>query len=69
MKLVHGHPNLRKGDTGLIVNVSHSERDQYRAAKRMALQQLESQGEIQDLKSELQEVKELLHQLLKNNGT
>ena len=69
MKLVHGHPSLRKGDNGLIVNVSQSERDQYRAAKRMALQQLESQGEIQDLKSELQEVKELLHQLLKNNGT
>ena len=69
MKVVHGHPSLRKGERGLIVNVSHSERDQYRAAKRMALQQLESQSEIQDLKSELQEVKELLHQLIQNNGT
>ena len=69
MKLVHGHPSLRKGDNGLIVNVSHSERDQYRTAKRMALQQRESQCEIQDLKSELQEVKALLHQLIQNNGT
>ena len=69
MKLVHGHPNLRKDSKGVILNVSTTERDQYRAAKRMALQQRESQSEIQDLKSELQEVKNLLHQLLKNNGT
>ena len=69
MKLVHGHPNLRKGTNGVILNVSSTEREQYRQAKRMALRQQESQGEIQDLKSELQEVKELLHQLLKNNGT
>ena len=69
MKLVHGHPNLRKGDNGIILNVSTTERDQYRAAKNMALRQQESQSEIQDLKSELKEVKELLHQLIQNNGT
>ena len=69
MKLVHGHPNLRKGSNGMILNVSNTERSQYRQAKQMALKQIESQSEIQDLQSEIKEVKELLHQLLKNNGT
>ena len=69
MKPISGHPNLRKSQPGLILNVSDTERNQYRAAKKMALSQQESQHEIQDLKSELQEVKQLLHQLLKNNGT
>lgn len=69
MKLVHGHPNLRKGSNGVILNVNQTERQQYRQAKKMALQQQESQNEIEDLKSELQEVKQLLHQLIKNNGT
>jgi len=69
MKLVHGHPNLRKGSNGVILNVSNTERSQYRQAKQMALKQIESQSEIQDLQSEIKEVKELLHQLLKNNGT
>lgn len=68
MKLIHGHPNLRKGTNGVILNVSTTERDQYRAAKQMALKQRESQSEIQDLKSELKEVKDLLHQLIKSNG-
>ena len=69
MKLVHGHPNLRKGNNGVIHNVSSTERQQYRQAKKVALQQRESQHEIQDLKSELKEVKDLLQQLLKNNGS
>ena len=64
MKLVHGHPNLRKGSNGVILNVSNTERSQYRQAKQMALKQIESQSEIQDLQSEIKEVKELLHQLL-----
>ena len=69
MKPVHNHPNLRQGNNGVILNVSDSERNQYRAAKAMALKQRDSQNEIQELKSELNEVKELLHQLLKNNGS
>ena len=69
MKLVHGHPNLRKSTNGLILNVSDEERRAYRQSKQMALKQQESQHEISDLKNELNEVKELLHQLLKNNGT
>lgn len=64
MKLVHGHPNLRKGSNGVIVNVNDNERRAYRQSKQLALKQQDSQHEIQDLKSELQEVKELLHQLL-----
>ena len=64
MQPINGHPNLRKSQPGLILNISDSERNQYRAAKKMALSQKESQHEIQDLKSELKEVKELLHQLL-----
>ena len=69
MKLVHNHPNLRKGSNGVIINVNDNERAAYRQSKRMAMEQRESQSEIQDLKSELNEVKELLHQLLKNNGS
>ena len=69
MKLVHNHPNLRKGSNGVIINVNDNERSAYRQSKRMAMEQRESQNEIQELKSELNEVKELLHQLLKNNGS
>ena len=69
MKLVHNHPNLRKGSNGVIYNVNETERSAYRQSKRMAMEQKESQSEIKELKSELNEVKELLHQLLKNNGS
>ena len=68
MKQVHNHPNLRKSNKGVIINVSESERRSYHQAKKQALRQLESQDEIRELKSELNEVKELLQQLLKNNG-
>ena len=37
--------------------------------KKLALQNKDSKSEIDSLKSELKEVKDLLHQLLKNNGT
>ena len=63
MKLVHGHPNLRKGN-GVILNVSQEERRSYRMAKQQAIQQRESQEEIVNLRSELDEIKGLLHQLL-----
>ena len=69
MKHIDGHPNLRKNDTGVILNVSQTERSQYRQAKKLALQNKDSKSEIDSLKSELKEVKDLLHQLLKNNGT
>ena len=69
MKQVHNHPNLRKGSNGVIINVSDTERRAYRQAKQQALKQRESQDEIRELKSELNEVKELLQQLLKNNGS
>lgn len=69
MKMVNGHPNLRKGNKGVILNVSEQERRSYHQAKQQALKQLHSQEEIAELKSELSEVKELLQQLLKNNGT
>ena len=39
MKLVNGHPNLRKGSNGVILNVNQTERQQYRQAKKMALAQ------------------------------
>ena len=69
MKQIDGHPNLRKNDAGVILNVSQTERSQYRQAKKLALQNKDSKSEIDSLKSELKEVKDLLHQLLKNNGT
>ena len=64
MKLVHGFPNLRKGTNGVIINVSDSERRSYRQAKQTALKQLHSQEEIQSLRTELDELKDLVKQLI-----
>ena len=67
---INGHPDYFKDNrTGVIRNTSDAARRSYREKKQQAMRQVESQYEIQSLKSELSEVKELLHQLLKNNGT
>ena len=67
---INGHPDYYKdANSGVISNHSDAARRSYREKKRQAMRQVESQYEIQSLKSELSEVKELLHQLLKNNGT
>ena len=69
MKHISGHPNLRKGSKGVIYNVSEQERRSYRHAKAQAMKQLESQHEITELKAELSELKDLVKQLIQNNGT
>ena len=62
---VEGHDDLYKNmDTGVILNRSSSDRDRYRIAKQQALRNLESQQEIQNLKNEVGEIKELLHLLI-----
>lgn len=62
---VEGHDDLYKNmETGVILNRSSSDRDRYRIAKQQALQNLESQQEIQNLKNEVGEIKELLHLLI-----
>ena len=62
---VEGHDDLYKNmETGVILNRSSSDRDRYRIAKHQALQNLESQQEIQNLKNEVGEIKELLHLLI-----
>ena len=62
---VEGHGDLYKNmETGVILNKPSSDRDRYRIAKQQALQNLESQQEIQNLKNEVGEIKELLHLLI-----
>lgn len=62
---VEGHDGLYKNiETGVINNRSSSDRERYRIAKQQALQNIESQEEIQNLKDEIGEIKQLLHLLI-----
>lgn len=62
---VEGHDSIYKNvATGVINNRSSSDRERYRIAKQQALQNLESQEEIQNLKDEIGEIKQLLHLLI-----
>ena len=62
---VEGHDDLYKDvETGVINNRSSSDRERYRIAKQQALQNLESQEEIQNIKDEIGEIKQLLHLLI-----
>lgn len=63
---VEGHDHLYKDpETGVIVNRSSIDRDRYRIAKKQALESQASQQEIARLSNEINEIKSLLHQLLK----
>lgn len=63
---VEGHDHLYKDpETGVIVNRSSIDRDRYRIAKKQALESQASQHEIARLSNEINEIKSLLHQLLK----
>lgn len=64
MSSIQGYPGHYKNDTGVIVNKSQSERRAYRHMKAQAEQQLESQNEIQTLRTELDELKALVKQLI-----
>lgn len=62
---VEGHSSIYKDmETGVIVNRATTERDRYRMAKKQALLNLESQKEVSELRSEVNELKSLIKQLL-----
>ena len=66
MDRVDGYSGIYKdSETGMIVNRGSSDRDRYKLAKQQAIKNMESQDEIQNLKSELNEIKSLLKQLIK----
>lgn len=52
-------------DSGVIVNRARTDRDRYRESKRQAHMNLDSQNDIAELKGEINEIKQLLHQILK----
>ena len=63
---VEGHSNLYKDlDSGVIVNRESSERGRYRIAKHQATMTSNTEHELAHLKGEIDEIKSLLHQLLK----
>lgn len=67
---VEGHVNIYKDtQSEVIVNRENHERSKYRLAKEQAMQNLQSQYEIQKINNEISEIKALLQQLVKNNGT
>lgn len=50
--------------TGVINNTADAARQRYRQDKKRTLDLYESQREIKNLKNDVKEIKELLHQLL-----
>lgn len=66
MDRVEGHQGLYKDEeTGVIINRSNSERDRYRISKEQSLKNIKSQEDINDMKKELSEMKNLLKQFLR----
>lgn len=64
-KAVAGYNNLYKDvDSGVIVNRESIDRQRYKILKRQSINNMDTQYEIASLKQELNEIKELLHQLL-----
>ena len=67
---VDGYQNLYKDTrSGVIHNHSTIDRNAYRRAKKQALDHIEQKGEMQEIREELAELKTLLREVLKNNGT
>ena len=65
MDRVEGYTGIYKDpDSGVIINRGSSDRDRYKLAKQQAIKNMESQDEIQNLKSELNEIKTLLKKLV-----
>ena len=66
MDKVDGYSGIYKDpESGVIINRGSSDRDRYKLAKQQAIKNMESHDEIQNLKSELNEIKALLKQLIK----
>tara|TARA_R110002050_G_scaffold15817_2_gene48351 strand:+ start:8488 stop:8703 length:216 start_codon:yes stop_codon:yes gene_type:complete len=63
---VDGHPHLFKDkESGVIINRETTDRSRYRMAKQQAQMNIDSQSELSSLRSEMDEIKSLLHELLK----
>ena len=63
---VDGHPHLFKDkESGVIINREATDRSRYRMAKQQAQMNIDSQSELSSLRSEMDEIKSLLHELLK----
>jgi hypothetical protein len=63
---VDGHQNLYKDtNSGVINNREGSDRARYRMAKQQAMRSLDTEYEISNLRREMDEIKSLLHQILK----
>lgn len=61
---VKDYPDLAKDlDTGAIVNIN---KDKHAHARRINEQRKKDKQEIEDLKSDVKEIKMLLHKLLEN---
>ncbi len=66
MDKVEGHQGLYKDEeSGVIINRSNSERDRYRISKEQSLKNIKSQEDIDEMKKELSEMKNLLKQFLR----
>ena len=69
-RLVEGHPHLAKDmDSGVIANRNTTERERYHLAKRTHQINSETRTEVDDLKSEISELKALVKQLIEKNGS
>ena len=66
MDKVEGHQGLYKDEeSGVIINRSNSERERYRISKEQSMKNIKSQEDIDTMKQELSELKNLLQQLLR----
>ena len=62
---VEGYTNLQKDmASGVVINNDTSGRERYRMAKRAALQNIESQRTIVEMRQEIDELKDLVKQML-----
>ena len=65
MKKVLGHDSLYKDEQlGVIINRAGSDRERYRIAKENAYRSIHHGDDIEQLKNEIGEIKNLLTQLL-----
>ena len=62
---IDGHPNLYKDSTsGVIVNRADNDRERYQIAKKQSRSTLNTENELAELRSEIDEIKSLLKQLI-----
>ena len=63
---VDGHQNLFKdSESGVIINRATTERDRYRIAKKNAMESAKTREELDKIKSDLDDIKHILKQLIR----